>query len=701
MRPLARVLIDESHRQAWSTRPEVAARMNPVQPADASYAVAATTARRIGLGVDVHAEGLIDDNVLAGVDVLVIPHAADDAWEHTTQVGSPRLTADEFAAIERFVLAGGGLVILGETEQPKYGNNFADLAARFGIAIDNTTAQDPTHAYKGVATWVLGDLRRGPKYDLTAQVTSACFYRAGALHGTDAGDLVGVETVARTSADADPASAGLLMTSVTTGGRVVVSADSDLFGDDSITDLDHLQLWVNILTWAAGGRAASQAENVDPTATWAQTDAAWLTLASAIESIRVMQSKDGSIDLAEHDAEDARTQVALLVSAIAELATRFSHQADHLAATIVDLQSWADGGFGVPDFLDSLMLFRPDLRREDGVEHLVVFPMYTQNGNPNRNLEAVITRTFWPDWLAEQEATYDNAAFVPIEFVAFTSGYDTHSAVLFPETVATRETPDFHWGGIFCDREAARFRMVSRAATDTLRLSLPADVDLLLNDQRLAQETFVLWDLIHDRTHSRGDLPFDPFMIKQRMPYWMYALEELRCDLSTFRETLGLDERDVYLGRFIRYAILFDRLFRFTITGSRVRNYDGLGGQVLFAWLHRDDVLRWTDNTLTIDWDRCTDSVIALCDAVDGLYRSGIDRSRTAQWIAAHEFVNGLVEASPASTWAKGADALPLDGEPKAMVDAVLPDEFPLNVFFDSLQRKLAPTIAATAGITA
>jgi hypothetical protein len=35
------------------------------------------------------------------------------------------------------------------------------------------------------------------------------------------------------------------------------------------------------------------------------------------------------------------------------------------------------------------------------------------------------------------------------------------------------------------------------------------------------------------------------------------------------------------------------------------------------------------------------------------------------------------------------------------MVDVVLPDEFPLNVFFDSLQRKLAATIASTAGITA
>jgi hypothetical protein len=702
MRPLARVLVDESHRQAWSTRPEVAARMNPVNPADASYARAADIARKSGLHVDVHAEGAIDDAALAGVDVLVFPHAADDAWEHTTQVGSPRLTADELDAVERFVLGGGGLVILAETEQLKYGNNIADLAARFGIAIDNITVQDPSHAYKDVPTWVLGDLVRGARHDLTARVGEACFYRAGALHGMAAGDVVTLETVARTSAAADPAGAGLLMTCISTGGRVVVTADSDLFGDDSITDLDHEQLWLNLLTWSAAGRAALGGSGAGRKSTWTQSDPAWQSMATAVETLRVMQAKDGSIDLTSHSADAARAQVDSIVTAIADLAPRFAHQADHLAATIVDLQSWAEEGFGVPDFLDSLMLFRPDLRREDGIEHLVVFPMYTQNGNPNRNLEAVVTRTFWPDWLAAQEATsYDNAAFVPIEFVGFTAGYDTHSAVLFPETVATRETPEFHWGGIFCDREAARFRVVARAATDTLRLSLPPDVDLLLNDQLLAQETFVLWDLIHDRTHSHGDLPFDPFMIKQRMPYWMYSLEELRCDLSTFRETLALDERDVYLGRFIRNAILFDRLFRFSITGSRVRNYDGLGGQIIFAWLHRDDVLRWTDNTLTLDWDRVTDSVIALCDEVDALYRSGIDRSRVAQWMAAHQFVSGLVEPNPASVWAKGAEALPLDGETKAMVDAVLPDEFPLNVFFDSLQRKLSDTIASTAGLTA
>jgi hypothetical protein len=185
------------------------------------------------------------------------------------------------------------------------------------------------------------------------------------------------------------------------------------------------------------------------------------------------------------------------------------------------------------------------------------------------------------------------------------------------------------------------------------------------------------------------------------MPFWMYALEELRCDLSTFRETLVLDEGSTHLGRFIRYAILFDRLFRFTITGGRVRNYDGLGGQIMFAWLHKHDVLRWTDNELTLDWDRVTDSVIELCEVVEGLYRDGIDRSRLAQWIAAHEFVSSLVEPHPASAWARGAQALPLDGETKAVVDAVLPDEFPLNVFYEALQRKLEPTIAATAGITA
>ena len=62
----------------------------------------------------------------------------------------------------------------------------------------------------------------------------------------------------------------------------------------------------------------------------------------------------------------------------------------------------------------------------------------------------------------------------------------------------------------------------------------------MLDDQELTEKTFVMWDLIHDRTHMRGDLPFDPFMIKQRMPYFLYSLEELRCDLTAFRECVAI-----------------------------------------------------------------------------------------------------------------------------------------------------------------
>ncbi len=391
------------------------------------------------------------------------------------------------------------------------------------------------------------------------------------------------------------------------------------------------------------------------------------------------------------------------MAGIEKLAPRFPHDERYLATVVADLRKWQAAGYGVPDFLDSLNAFHPDTQRVDGLEHLVVFPMYTQNGNPNRNLEAVWIRTVWPEWLAHLESgRYDNPMFVPIAFVDFTAGYDTNCAVLFPETVAVRETPPrFSWGGIFCDREAARFRSVSRAAADTLKLALPADAGRLLESQELAQDTFVLWDLVHDRTHSHGDLPFDPFMIKQRMPYWLYSLEELRCDLTAFGEAVKLEKEGVPHARYVQFAILFDRLFRFPITGERVRNYDGLGGQLLFAYLHRNDVVRWTDNRLSIDWDRVAGCVADLRGEVEKLYRDGIDRSKLAHWLAAHQLVAAYVAPHPSSVWNRGADALPVEGFPKAVVDAVLPDEFPLSMFYEALRRKLSGVIEATKGIRA
>lgn len=691
MRNLGVVLVDEAHRQAWSTRPEIAARMNPQAPADAGYVTAAETLRTAGYEVRAHEDGLLTPEALADVDVLVIPHCSDEEWETTTGVGSPIHCAEELAAIEDFVAAGGGLIVLAETEQKKYGNVLGDLAGRFGIEVVSTTVQDPVHRFKDVSTWVLG--QPGPKneHDLLTEVSGACFYRAGVLQLNSPKAL----PVLVTSSDATVAGAPLIAAVPAGAGRVVVAADSDLFGDDSIADLEHRRLWLNLVTWAGTGRAGAASSVAD--ASGALQDPAWDALVAAIEELRPLQAKDGSVG--DEHRERAGDLVAEIAEAVTALSPRFPHQKAHLEATVTDFLAWRDAGLGVPDFLDSLLLFHPEQERRDGVEHLAVFPMYTQNGNPNRNVEAVITRTVWPDWIAQLEAgDYDNPAFVPIEFVGFTKGYDTHSAVLFPETVATRETAKFTWGGIFCDREAARFRRVSAAAADVLQLSLPPDAERLLADQRLAQETFILWDLVHDRTHSHGDLPFDPFMIKQRMPYWMYGLEELRCDLTTFRETPALEAQGATLARHVRIAILFDRLFRFPTTGERVRNYDGLGGQILFAWLHRNGVLRWRDNTLSLDWPRVYDSVSELCGEVETLYNEGIDRSRMGHWLAAHTFVSGLVPPNPASVWAQGAQALPT--EPRLAVDEVLPDEFPLNVFYEALRKKLAPVIESTRGIT-
>ena len=433
---------------------------------------------------------------------------------------------------------------------------------------------------------------------------------------------------------------------------------------------------------------------------------AWGQLKETVETIRTWQSADGSIDFdAEHapTRDTAREALARTISAIEQLSPLLPHDADYHRALVTDLRRWGDEGFGVPDFLGALLAFQPAAQRQDGLQHLVVFPMYTQNGNPDRNLEAVVVRMVWPEWLAELERTrYDNPLFCGITFEDFTSGYDSNSAVLFPETVAVRTAPErFSWGAIFCDREAARFRRVIGAAVDVLGLQLPDDARDLIGDQTRCQEAFVLWDLIHDRTHSHGDLPFDPFMIKQRQPFWMYGLEELRCDLTAFKEATGLAAEGVKQARDVQYAVLFDRMFRFPVTGQRVRNYDGLGGQLLFAYLHQHDVVRWRDNTLSIDWERAPEVTNQLCAEIEKLYRDGIDRPKLVHWFAGHALVSRYLAPHPGSRWAKGPDALDLDQPPRKLVDDVLPDEFPLSMFYEALAKKLRKVIASTKGITA
>ena len=78
--PVARVLFDESHGEAWTISADRAAALQPAHPADSSYAAAATALSTRELAVDAHRDGPLDAAALAGVDVLVIAHPSEARW---------------------------------------------------------------------------------------------------------------------------------------------------------------------------------------------------------------------------------------------------------------------------------------------------------------------------------------------------------------------------------------------------------------------------------------------------------------------------------------------------------------------------------------------------------------------------------------------------------------------------------------------
>ncbi len=122
-RKTARVLFDEFHSEAWSISPDIARKMQPDAPFDSSYAKAARYLDRCDFTVNRNADASLTATSLKEADVLVIAHPSESRWEHTTNGNSPRFSDDEINAIHNFVEHGGGLIVIGETENEKYGNN--------------------------------------------------------------------------------------------------------------------------------------------------------------------------------------------------------------------------------------------------------------------------------------------------------------------------------------------------------------------------------------------------------------------------------------------------------------------------------------------------------------------------------------------------------------------------------------------------
>ena len=138
-----------------------------------------------------------------------------------------------------------------------------------------------------------------------------------------------------------------------------------------------------------------------------------------------------------------------------------------------------------------------------------------------------------------------------------------------------------------------------------------------------------------------------------------------------------------------REAALGEHCGRRGATGSGADD-DGLGGQLLFAFLHRGEYLHWTDNRLTIEWDRVQEGVSALHAQVQELYRTGIARSKLQHWAAAHDLVAANVPPAVGSEWVASVRDFTDVEDPRPYVDLVLDDEFPLSIFYSSLKAKLA-----------
>ena len=154
-----------------------------------------------------------------------------------------------------------------------------------------------------------------------------------------------------------------------------------------------------------------------------------------------------------------------------------------------------------------------------------------------------------------------------------------------------------------------------------------------------------MWDLIHDRTHMRGDLPFDPFMIKQRMPFFLYSLEELRCDLTAFRESVRLDATTASPRLAARAAACSTRssstgIFRFAdhrLAGAQLRRPRRAAAVRLAAPAPRAALDRHARSPST--GTQVPDVVIALGEQIEELYWRSIDRPKIAHWLAAYEML--------------------------------------------------------------
>jgi hypothetical protein len=414
----------------------------------------------------------------------------------------------------------------------------------------------------------------------------------------------------------------------------------------------------------------------------------WVKVKELVGMLQEFQDDMGAV-YADKNLE-AISIIKELGHRILGLTRLFPHQRDYFIALAGDFSRWAAEGLKEPDFSESLKVIRLERNREDGTYNAVIFPMYTPNNSLNYKMEAFISKSVYPWWLKQINDRYvKNDRFVSASLIDYTKGYASECAVFFPEVVRAKEKKDNNYFGVlFVNREAGRYQRIAKAAISWLKVPCPSEIEFYLNSGDIVQNAFALWDLLHDKSHMEGFLPFDPFMVRQRSPFWMYALEELRADLESYHKAILLEKKGFGYARWVKYSIIFDRVFRFPIALlRRVKDYDGVAGQLLTGYFFRNNIFSFRDNILTIAWDRLDSGMAGLRELILDLYATGLQTNKMRHWQNGHDLISSYLDPHYNSKWDKLNRSKYGFTSEAEWINAIEEDEFPHNHFYIHLKR--------------
>lgn len=692
-----KILFDESHSESWSISEDVAKQMQPQNYKNSSYSAAADTLIATGFAVSaVRESGKLKD-YLSDFDILIIVHPCDPDYESTVPIGTPIFSEIEVIAIHNFVIKGGGLIVISEYDHKKYGSNLNLILEKFGLKFENRTISEEGGPELTHPTWINPQVADPALcFGLTSGVSRLCFYRSTVCSFEE-----NSRALVWPSSIRPDQSEGSIVCTKYGNGRILTVGDSDLFGDVYFQSFDHNRMWLNMVWWVGSNKLKINSTGAIGSD---KTEALFASeIIHLVDELRQYQCKHvGGI---AHDCiENAEIVIEKLIVKLQvytdqnQTPSYLAHQTDYFRELAADFKSWLAVGLDIaPDFGKSFLKLNLQDKRGLHQTALIVAPMYLQNATTAYRFEAVYLDIPWPAWLKSLERDNPDPTYVPGRLLKYSIGYQSRCAVLFPEQVSSKQKLTDVFGVIFCDREAGRLVKYAELAASHFNITYPPDLIACLRSQVQIEDAFMLWDLMHNSSHFEGPLPYHRFKSGKKQPYWMYALEELRVDISAYSKIIANDRYNG-VSCMARYIIVLDRLFRFSISGERSKNYDALAGQLLLAFIQVETlphinnfpdtntgpgVLR-NGTAISLSWQKVEARILQLKELLDAHEKEGAALSLEDFWIRSYYLIAHFLPSALTSQFPRSYEALLAQPDKASLTsdgirNRVISDEFPLS----------------------